>query len=212
MKKPLLERFQQLAGIKPLYEITEMTEGHCYGEDGKPMPEAHCMEENVNEGACYGEDGKPMPEAHCMEENIDEQIDPGTAIAAVSGMLGMISAAGGLAAINIAMENPETREKHPKLAAFLDLLDGLGKGASAAKRGGTTAGGVNEETTYFDQMSDEEKLDFQKGMDHVEFGPDGHPVSDKTSTDAADAIDPDGDGEIDDNDLSKIEDALEDIF
>lgn len=25
--------------------------------------------EEVKEGACYGEDGKPMPEAHCMEEN-----------------------------------------------------------------------------------------------------------------------------------------------
>ena len=129
MKKPLLERFQQLAGIKPLYEMTE--------------------------GACYGEDGKPMPEAHCMEENIDEQIDPGTAIAAVSGMLGMISAAGGLAAINIAMENPETKEKHPKLAAFLDLLDGLGKGASSAKRGGSVAGGPNEDITN-EQVEDEE--------------------------------------------------------
>ena len=52
MKKPLLERFQKLAGIKPLYEITEedINEGHCYDEDGKPMPEAHCYEEGVTEG------------------------------------------------------------------------------------------------------------------------------------------------------------------
>ena len=24
------------------------------------------------QGGCYGEDGKPMPEAHCMEENVSE--------------------------------------------------------------------------------------------------------------------------------------------
>ena len=40
----LIERFQKLAGMKPLYSLNE---GHCYGEDGKPMPEAHCMEENI---------------------------------------------------------------------------------------------------------------------------------------------------------------------
>ena len=44
-------------------------EGGCYGEDGKPMPEAHCMEEDIYEAHCteqeieegtcgYGEDGK----------------------------------------------------------------------------------------------------------------------------------------------------------
>ena len=43
------------------------TEGHCYDEDGKPMPEAHCMEEDLKEGHCYDEDGKPMPEGHCNE-------------------------------------------------------------------------------------------------------------------------------------------------
>jgi hypothetical protein len=25
--------------------------------------------EEIKEGGCYGEDGKPMPESHCMEEN-----------------------------------------------------------------------------------------------------------------------------------------------
>ena len=31
------------------------------------------------------------------------------------------------------MENPETRKKHPKLAAFLDILGELGSAASSAK-------------------------------------------------------------------------------
>ena len=31
------------------YLDEELKEGHCYDEDGKPMPEGHCYEENVNE-------------------------------------------------------------------------------------------------------------------------------------------------------------------
>ena len=96
MKKPLNERFQQLAGRKPLYHRTQ---------------------------------------------TVNEQV-----IAAAAGIVGMISAAGGLAALQIAMEKKETREKHPKLAAFLDILDAVGSAASAAKRGGSVSGGpVNEQ-------------------------------------------------------------------
>ena len=32
-----------------LNEINSLEEGHCYDEDGKPMPEGHCYEESVNE-------------------------------------------------------------------------------------------------------------------------------------------------------------------
>ena len=32
-----------------LNEINNLEEGHCYDEDGKPMPEGHCYEESVNE-------------------------------------------------------------------------------------------------------------------------------------------------------------------
>jgi len=34
-------------------------------------------EENVEEGHCYDEDGKPMPEAHCYEEGKKEDLDEG---------------------------------------------------------------------------------------------------------------------------------------
>ena len=34
-------------------------------------------EENVEEGHCYGEDGKPMPESHCYEEGKKEDLDEG---------------------------------------------------------------------------------------------------------------------------------------
>jgi hypothetical protein len=33
-----------------LNEINSLEEGHCYDEDGKPMPESHCYEEGVTEG------------------------------------------------------------------------------------------------------------------------------------------------------------------
>ena len=32
-----------------LNEINDLDEGHCYDEDGKPMPEAHCYEEGKKE-------------------------------------------------------------------------------------------------------------------------------------------------------------------
>ena len=43
-------------------------EGHCYDEDGKPMPEAHCMEEDMDEAHCMEED---MYEGHCIKEEYD---------------------------------------------------------------------------------------------------------------------------------------------
>ena len=89
MKKPLLERFQQLAGIKPLYSLDERKEG------------------------------------------TNEQV-----VAAAAGFVAMVSAAGGMAALQMKMEDPGIREKHPKLATFLNLLDELGSAASQAKAGG----------------------------------------------------------------------------
>ena len=64
---------------------------------------------------------------------------------AAAGFVALVSAAGGLAALQMKMESPEAREKNPKLATFLDILDSLGSAASSAKRGGSVAGGVNEQ-------------------------------------------------------------------
>ena len=71
--------------------------------------------------------------------------------AAAAGFVAMVSAAGGMAALQMKMENPETREKHPKLATFLDLLDELGSAASQAR-----AGGVREQEDETEGASDEE--------------------------------------------------------
>tara|TARA_B100000287_G_scaffold207399_1_gene195700 strand:+ start:226 stop:639 length:414 start_codon:yes stop_codon:yes gene_type:complete len=108
MKKPLNERFQQLAGIKPLYENPEE---------------------------------KP--------KQTNEQL-----LGAVAGFVGMVSAAGGMAALQMKMEDPEERKKNPKLAALLDILDELGSAASSAKSGGTMSGGVNEQPEEEVDISD----------------------------------------------------------
>ena len=75
---------------------------------------------------------------------------------AAAGFVALVSAAGGLAALQMKMESPEAREKNPKLATFLDILDALGSAASSAKRGGSVAGGVNEQ-------EEDESFRFEKG-------------------------------------------------
>ena len=108
--KLVTERFQQLAGIKPLYEA-----------------------------------GTP--------DQTNEQV-----LGAVAGFVGMVSAAGGLAALQIKMENPEERKKNPKLAALLDILGELGSAASSAKAGGSMSGGVNEQEEEVDMSDLESEL------------------------------------------------------
>ena len=71
----------------PIYDDNQqgIEEGHCYGEDGKPMPEAHCMEENISEKKnikrkdIHRDVPKPgnpassiVDEAHCTEQEIEE--------------------------------------------------------------------------------------------------------------------------------------------
>ena len=46
-----------------------VNEGHCYGEDGKPMPEAHCMEEDMYEIDMHIKD---LLEIEVIDENITE--------------------------------------------------------------------------------------------------------------------------------------------
>ena len=54
-------------------------------------------------------------------------------VGVVAGMAALVGAAGGLSAIEMAMDNPETRSKYPKLAAMLDMMGEIGSAASRAK-------------------------------------------------------------------------------
>ena len=58
MKKSLLRKIIRSTIIESFIK-----EGHCYDEDGKPMPEAHCYEENVNEQGIPNVFDNPPPGA-----------------------------------------------------------------------------------------------------------------------------------------------------
>ena len=50
-------------------EEEDVNEGHCYDEDGKPMPEAHCYEEGVTEGK---KDEDDVDEGKKEKEKVEE--------------------------------------------------------------------------------------------------------------------------------------------
>ena len=120
--KETIQRFQE--GSYPFDECISDNEGK-YGVEGAKKVCGAIR-------AAYGEGlVKENNKNNNMKKPINEEI-----LTAAAGILGLISAAGGLAAVQIKMEDDETRKKHPKLAAFLDILGELGSAASKAKAGG----------------------------------------------------------------------------
>ena len=121
--KETIQRFQE--GSYPFDECISDNEGKYGAEGAKKVCGAI--------RAAYGEGlvkENKLKTENTMEKPINEEI-----LTAAAGILGLISAAGGLAAVQIKMEDEETRKKHPKVAAFLDILGELGAAASAAKAG-----------------------------------------------------------------------------
>ena len=109
-KENLHERFQQLAGIKPL------NEAHC--SEGMRMN---------NEGHCV-----PMEEGYSMEELRSMMMDGEgkmmneSLFAAIGGLVGVLGAAGVTTAIEMALEDPAIAEKYPKLAKVFEFLAKVG--------------------------------------------------------------------------------------
>jgi hypothetical protein len=65
---------------------------------------------------------------------LKESTQPTNEIAgAAAGFVALVSAAGGMAALQMKMESPEAIKKHPKIAALLDILGEMGSAASSAK-------------------------------------------------------------------------------
>ena len=58
MKKSLLRKIIRSTIIESFIK-----EGHCYDEDGKPMPESHCYEESLNEQGIPNVFDNPPPGA-----------------------------------------------------------------------------------------------------------------------------------------------------
>jgi len=98
--------------------------------------------------------GKQPSHSNYSKKPIKEEL-----ATAAAGFVALVSAAGGLAALQMKMEEPGAREKNPKLATFLDILDSIGSAASSAKRGGTTAGGVNEQEEEGGDNIDVDKIE-----------------------------------------------------
>ncbi len=96
--------------------------------------------------------GVPMEEGNLSELTYDEYIDsistilPGGArrreegvetnevVGIAAGLAGVIAAAGGLTALEMAAEDPEFKNKYPKVARALEKLQDIGKAAADAKR------------------------------------------------------------------------------
>ena len=72
--------------------------------------------------------GNLPPHSNYAKQPVNEEL-----ATAAAGFVALVSAAGGMAALQMKMENPETRKKHPKLAAFLDILGELGSASSSSK-------------------------------------------------------------------------------
>ena len=66
--------------------------------------------------------------------NVNESEEVSEVLGAAAGIAGLFAAAGGLAKIQMAMENPETAAKYPKLKTMLDVFGELGAGAGQAMR------------------------------------------------------------------------------
>ena len=85
---------------------------------------------------------------------------------AAAGFVALVSAAGGMAALQMKMEDPETRKKHSKLAAFLDILGELGAEASKARtreqEGDNDMGDEGNDT-----VSDEEVEDIESKLEDM---------------------------------------------
>ena len=86
-------------------------------------------EEDVNEGR-FGEEAEPQNEV----------------LGVAAGMAGLVAAAGGLSAIEMAAEDPAFQAKYPKVARALKTLQGMGKAAADTKR--------NEEVARDEELSE----------------------------------------------------------
>ena len=84
----------------------------------------------VKHGGVYGKDTDSAP-----EEVVNETEDTNEIIGTVAaGMGGLVAAAGGMAKLKMAAEDPAFKEKYPKIARMLSKLEDMGSAAGQAMR------------------------------------------------------------------------------
>ena len=64
----------------------------------------------------------------------EEGVETNEVVGIAAGLAGVIAAAGGLTALEMAAEDPEFKNKYPKVARALEKLQDIGKAAADAKR------------------------------------------------------------------------------
>jgi hypothetical protein len=103
--------------------------------------------------------GKAPSYSNYSKKPINEEL-----VTAAAGFVALVSAAGGMAALQMKMEDPETRKKHSKLAAFLDILGELGAEASKAR---TREQEGDTDSEGDDTISDEELDDIESELENM---------------------------------------------
>ena len=89
------------------------------------------LEEINNLDETYMEDEKEEKNEAYME---DEKEEKNEVVGVAAGIAGIIAAAGGLSALEMAADDPEFKAKYPKVANALEKMQALGKAAADTKR------------------------------------------------------------------------------
>ena len=68
------------------------------------------------------------------KDKMEESEETNEVVGVAAGIAGIIAAAGGLSALEMAADDPEFKKKYPKVARALDKMQAIGKAAADAKR------------------------------------------------------------------------------
>jgi len=102
-------------------------------EAGGDAVEMSDEEEEVDVDVDVDVDTEETEETETEVEVTESKEEVKEIVGVAAGMAGLFAAAGGMAALQLAMENPETAAKYPKVATLLGILSDVGGAASAAK-------------------------------------------------------------------------------
>ena len=100
------------------------------------------VNENIDEMRMAPKSPEELEQALRAKGHSDEFIDKMTGpqgplsevVGVAAGIAGIIAAAGGLSALEMAADDPEFKKKYPKVARALDKMQAIGKAAADAKR------------------------------------------------------------------------------
>jgi hypothetical protein len=147
-KTNLTERFQQLAGIKSLYETEDMENsskkplneielftllGSLVGVIGAALGAGHLQD--MAEDPAMAEKYPDLKDLFSMLSTIGKDMGKGIKetkeltegiFAAIGGLVGLLGAAGVTTAIEMALEDPAVAEKYPKMVKVFEFLRKVG--------------------------------------------------------------------------------------